>query len=64
MRQPYGLLIWHEFSPRTAAAVVLGEYEIIWTGFNDMGSKVSNGVYFYEIIQGESKFNGKILVID
>ena len=56
----FGMNLVHEQQQQVGP----GEYEIIWTGFNDMGSKVSNGVYFYEIIQGGLTFNGKILVID
>lgn len=56
----FGMNLVHEQQQQ----VPPGEFEIIWTGYNDMGSKVSNGVYFYEITQGSTKINGKILVID
>ena len=56
----FGMNLVHEQQQQVSP----GEFEIIWTGYNDMGSKVSNGVYFYEITQGSTKINGKILVID
>lgn len=41
-----------------------GVNESVWDGADDNGVRVANGTYFYEIRTGNSRFRGKILVIE
>ena len=43
---------------------VQGVNESMWDGTDDNGIQVPNGVYFYEVRSGNSRFRGKILVIE
>ena len=43
---------------------VQGVNESMWDGTDDSGIQVPNGVYFYEVRSGNSRFRGKILVIE
>lgn len=39
--------------------------EPVWTGRNDLGNQVANGVYFYRVqVSGEGTYWGKVIVVD
>ncbi|PIQ60950.1 MAG: hypothetical protein COV99_10110 [Bacteroidetes bacterium CG12_big_fil_rev_8_21_14_0_65_60_17] len=47
-----------------SAPIVAGTSELLWDGQDDRGTRVANGVYFYEVETGNDRFRGKILVIE
>ena len=42
----------------------VGEFEVVWNGFDERGRKVANGTYFYIIEGPDGTVNGKILLVD
>lgn len=39
--------------------------EPVWTGVNDLGDRVANGVYFYRVqVAGEGEYWGKVMVVN
>ena len=42
-----------------------GDYSEVWDGRNEIGDRVANGVYFYQIVlTGEEPLWGKIIVVN
>jgi len=42
-----------------------GDYNEVWTGVNDYGDDVANGVYFYSVtIEGDGTYWGKVLIVN
>jgi flagellar hook assembly protein FlgD len=40
-----------------------GNYRVIWNGTNDLGAKVSTGIYFYKIDAGKYSDIKKIIFL-
>ena len=40
-----------------------GQYKTEWNGLNDVGEKVSAGVYFYSIRAGKTVMSGKMVLM-
>ena len=41
-----------------------GDYQIIWNGTDDLGSRVSSGVYYYQVHVGENKISRKMVLVE
>jgi flagellar hook assembly protein FlgD len=40
-----------------------GEHRAVWDGCNDLGKRVTSGVYFYKLEAGDHQFTRKMLVV-
>ncbi|MBK6913019.1 MAG: hypothetical protein IPH11_04885 [Ignavibacteriales bacterium] len=40
-----------------------GEYSIVWDGRNDIGTQVSSGTYFYQLVIGSNTSTKKMILL-